>query len=407
MTLSGRIIEVVTQKSYNEYLKEILKELNMDSTSMNAYSVKSLAKSYQATFWGSKNLQEPPVILIPAGGFYSNAIDIAKLMQMILRKGKIQNKIFLKESSISEMFKIQNRKVKLDNGFKIGLPFFLNNLGFGTTIQAYHGGDTIAYHSMMILMPGLPLGIMVMTNTNTGGLIAPTIALETLSFFVDAKYGIQRKVALLDIIEKEDSNFNKPEESVGVYNTSSGFFKILSYDEKGNLYCVFLNFSCELKKNKNLYEFRLILFKFLPIDIFKGSKLYFKKIDHTIMIYLVNQGSIIPYGSKVSSNVSLQKNPFYQKDSSLWEQRLGEYEVELQEELPFFFIKKLNLKKESDLLLLDIYYNQNNLPLTYVVYPIKKDLLKISGYGRNLGDTLIFKENKICYSGFCFKKNLK
>lgn len=401
VTLSGRIIEIITKKSYNDYIKNILDKLEMYSTTTNLYEVKNLSKGYGIGTFGNVLLEEPPIVMIPAGGFYSNAEDMAKLMQMILNQGEVNGEFFLSKELIQQMFSVQNVPIALDDEFKIGLPFFLNDLGFGKMIQASHGGDTIAFHSMMILLPELPLGIMVMTNTTTGVMLASKIALETLALFVKYKYSIE-KTNQFDISLK-NTLFNA-EEILGYYNTSSGALRIYK-NKKEQLICTFLEYDCEFIKEPFLYRFRIKILGFIPIEIFQNSKFLFKKIDNKNMLYIVNGNTTIPFGTKIPESLFLKNNSYYLKNKKLWKDRMGIYFYKLKDQKePFFYIKNFLITQEENFFVVKIYYNQNPYPLIYFAVPIEKDLIQIYGYGRNLGDILIFKENQVYYSGFTLEK---
>ncbi|GIX40497.1 MAG: hypothetical protein KatS3mg129_0230 [Leptospiraceae bacterium] len=402
VTLSGRIIEIITKQPYSLYINQLLKELEMNHTYTNLYQVTQLSKGYNIGLFGNKELNEPPIVMIPAGGFYSNAMDLAKFMQMILNYGYINNKQFLQKEFIEEMFRIQNKNILLDDEFKIGLPFFLNDLGFGKLKQANHGGDTIAYHSMMILLPELPLGIIVMTNTTTGSQITSKIALETISFFAKYKYNII-KSNQFDI--PVNHAIYDAKQIFGHYNTSSGMIKI-HYNDNEKLFCQYLNYSCEFILDNHLYRFRIKIFNFIPVEIFGETKFIFKKINQKTILYAVNGSTTIPFGSKIDESLSLNQNPEYFNSKEIWEKRIGEYlYINNTEKEPFFYIKKLTISKKDNFFLIQIYYNQSSYPIIYYAIPYKKDILKIPGYGRQLGDIIKFYKDTIYYSGFYLKKS--
>lgn len=400
VTLSGRIIEVITKKPYREYIREILNELNMYDTETNSYQVKNFVKAYQAGVIGNELLNEPPIIMIPAGGFYSNADDMAKLMKILLNQGKLNQKQILKKELVNEMFKKQNNSF-LDDEFKIGLPFLLNSLNFNTKTQANHGGNTIGYHSMMILLPDVPLGIIVMTNTTTGSLIASDIAQEVLTIFAKYKFNITK--THFNYLPLKDITYKK-EEIVGYYNTSYGAITIINSSNKSkNFDCVYLDFSCELIWNSGYYEFRLKLLGFMRIDIFRGIKFLFKKKNEHIILYMMNGDSTLPIGSKITKQDFDFYNTVYKNYIDLWESRIGEY-YNIKDNHLFFYINKIEFLKEDSLFIIKIYNNFNPLPVKYFVIPINENTIRIFGYGRNLGEILRFNGKEISYSGFTLTK---
>ncbi len=393
VTLSGRIIEVLSGKKYSDYLQEIFRELQMNQSSTNLFRAKNVSVGYDVDLFGTKSINEPPIVMVPAGGIYSNAEDMAKFMQMILNRGSIENKTFLSRNSISEMFQLQE-PTPFDDQLKIGLPFFLNDLGFGKFIQANHGGATLTYHSMMILLPELPLGILVMTNTTTGSLIASNVAIETLSFFAKHQFSIKKDSPLG--VSLENAIYNKKEIS-GFYNTTFGKLQIMD-DDSESIKCYYLGFSCEFIPDKHFFRFRLRIFKFIPIEMMKDTDFIFKKIKDQVLLFTVMGNSTMLMGSKISF-------PDVEQNKKM----MGEYVYPFEKnknknKKPFFYIEKLVIEEENHRLILKIFYPNNPMPMMFYVIPFGKDKLKIPGLGRQLGDVLVFKNDEVYYSGFVFKK---
>ena len=390
VTLSGRIIEVLSGKKYSDYLQEMFRELEMNQTSTNLFRAKNVSNGYDVDLFGTKSIHEPPIVMVPAGGIYTNAEDMAKFMQMILNRGRIKDKTYLSQNSVSEMFRLQELP-PFDDQLKMGLPFFLNDLGFGKVLQANHGGATLTYHSIMILLPELPMGILFMTNTTTGRFISSQVAVETLSFFANHKFSIKRdrpsRIALNNAI------YNKKEIS-GYYNTTFGMLQILD-DDFESIKCSYLDFSCEFIPNNGLFRFYLRILKFIPVEIMKDTDFVFKKINDQILLYSVMGNSTMLMGSKISFSEIEQAKKM-----------IGEYVYPVEKnQKPFFYIEKIAVEEKDHKLILKIFYPNNPMPLIFYVIPYGKDKLKIPGLGRQLGDVLVFKNDEVYYSGFVFKKS--
>jgi CubicO group peptidase (beta-lactamase class C family) len=115
---AARIVEVVSGKSYEEFLKSrLFNPLGMIDTTfwLNEPQVERLAKSYKANALGT-DLEELPITQLyypltdrvhrypmPAGGLFSTASDLAKFCQMLLNGGTYAGKRLLSETSIREM----------------------------------------------------------------------------------------------------------------------------------------------------------------------------------------------------------------------------------------------------------------------------------------------------------------
>lgn len=113
---AARIIEVVSGKSYPEYLREnLFAPLGMDDTTfyLSEAQAKRLASSYATTKEGFKPVPvkilsgKPPTSTdrfpSAAGGLFSTSSDFGKFSRMILNGGELNGKRYLKPESIAEM----------------------------------------------------------------------------------------------------------------------------------------------------------------------------------------------------------------------------------------------------------------------------------------------------------------
>ena len=155
----GKIIEKVTGKSLDVFCTdEIFIPLKMESTFYNPDdSLKKLcAPTETDNYWRMKTLQgevhdETSAMLNGVAGhagLFSTADDLAKLMSVLLNKGKINQKIFIQQSTI-ELFtkRVSNESTraigwdtKSDSGSSAGKYFSKNSFGHtgytGTSIWA-------------------------------------------------------------------------------------------------------------------------------------------------------------------------------------------------------------------------------------------------------------------------------
>ena len=163
---AGRIIEVVSEMSYEEFLdKRLFEPLGMKDTTFwpSEEQVKRLAKSYKPN--AEKNdLVETPVTQLkyplsdrkqrypmPAGGLFSTASDVARHCQMVLNGGVLNGKRYLSEDAVKQMTSKQTGDALKD---AYGLGWSTGGGSFG------HGG---AYSTNMSIDPkrGLILVWMV------------------------------------------------------------------------------------------------------------------------------------------------------------------------------------------------------------------------------------------------------
>lgn len=120
----------------------------------------------------------------PAGSASSTAGDMARYMQMLLGDGT-WNGVTVFGPRAARAFRAPLRQTPPGiNGWAHGFMVFDLPGGFA----GYgHGGDTLAFHSSMIVIPELRLGIFVSTNSETGGRIAyPFPEALVRHFYADA-----------------------------------------------------------------------------------------------------------------------------------------------------------------------------------------------------------------------------
>jgi len=155
----GKIIEKVSGKSLDVFCKdEIFIPLKMESTFYNPDdSLKKLcAPTETDNYWRMKTLQgevhdETSEMLNGVAGhagLFSTADDLAKLMSVLLNKGKVKQKIFIQQSTIELFTKRVSEEstraigwdTKSDSGSSAGKYFSKNSFGHtgytGTSIWA-------------------------------------------------------------------------------------------------------------------------------------------------------------------------------------------------------------------------------------------------------------------------------
>jgi CubicO group peptidase (beta-lactamase class C family) len=145
----GRVIEVVSGKSYESFLRQrLLSPLGMRDTTFWP-SPRRVAKSYRP---GGGGLDETSVYARPgdisdhsrpalaAGGLFSTASDVARFYQMILNGGSLGSRKFLSGRSVALMTALQT------GGMKTG---FVDGMGWGLGFQIVRapGGATAGLSS--------------------------------------------------------------------------------------------------------------------------------------------------------------------------------------------------------------------------------------------------------------------
>lgn len=171
----SRILEVVTQKSYAELLREsILEPLGMLNTGVVAESevIPNLAYGYHNYTFGSGSkhdtLYNDPLIYLSnyagAGAIYSTAEDLHKLVQA-LRANKL-----LSANTTSAFLLRPQQETFID--YARGYPtigFFLNDKAFAEPVLERRGSIN-GFNSLLLMDTGMKNVLIILTNTDTGDL---------------------------------------------------------------------------------------------------------------------------------------------------------------------------------------------------------------------------------------------
>ncbi|HEY3835308.1 MAG TPA: serine hydrolase domain-containing protein [Bryobacteraceae bacterium] len=181
----GRILEVVSGKSYEQFVEErIFKPLGMKDTVywMPQEKVSRLATAYTLDHGTLKVAEGDPLrkgarYPSPEGGLYSTASDLFRFYQMMLNKGTFGGRRVLSLAAVELMTTVQTGDLK--TGFAPGIGY---GLGWGIvrdvsgmfryqSIGTYgHGG---AYRTYAFVDPHRQLiGIILYQRTNVGGDLA-------------------------------------------------------------------------------------------------------------------------------------------------------------------------------------------------------------------------------------------
>lgn len=139
----GRIIEVVSGKSYTEFMQErLFTPLGMKDTTFwpDEKQLLRLAKSYKQNTTKNKldtttvtyltpPLSDPKRMPLAARGLFSTADDLVKIYQMVLNGGVADGRRYLKDETLKLMLTNQtgDMKVGFTEGMQMGLGFHLIN----------------------------------------------------------------------------------------------------------------------------------------------------------------------------------------------------------------------------------------------------------------------------------------
>lgn len=158
LSVAGRVLEVATGKSFEEFLSErIFKPLDMNETTFRLtpeQREKRMAKLYQPNkektdlepgeHWLFSD--SPSDIPNPSGGLYSTASDLVRFYQMVLNGGELNGKRVLSADSAKQMTSLQSGElatVALGVGWGLGFSVVPYPRAGNVSLSPYsygHGG---------------------------------------------------------------------------------------------------------------------------------------------------------------------------------------------------------------------------------------------------------------------------
>jgi CubicO group peptidase (beta-lactamase class C family) len=163
-TLAGYIVERVSGEKFERYIENhILKPLGMNNSTFDQPLPPQIASQMSKAYLSaSKKPRDFEFVqAAPAGALSTTAADMTRFMLVFLQDGAVDGVSILKPETVQQM---ETRQF----GFHPMLP------GLGITFMEYlidpvriiaHGGDTVYFHSDMILVPDAHFGYFLSYNT--------------------------------------------------------------------------------------------------------------------------------------------------------------------------------------------------------------------------------------------------
>ena len=164
LTLAGYIVERTSGEPFEKYVEtHIFDPLHMTRSSFAQPlppTLESLmSRGYLAAAQGPQKFEFVPAA--PAGALSATATDMSRFMLALLAEGTLDGATILKPETVRAM---QARQFELHPSLHAMGLIFIDYSMNGHRIVG-HGGDTIYFHSDMILMPDARVGVYVSYNS--------------------------------------------------------------------------------------------------------------------------------------------------------------------------------------------------------------------------------------------------
>jgi CubicO group peptidase (beta-lactamase class C family) len=169
--LAGYILQVRAGIPFIQYVQEkVLQPLGMKDTTLDVKQVR--ADSTRALGHSDSPFPVPvDFLLIPSGGVWTTAADMARYLQFHINKGAIDGKRLLQEDLAETMYTPPNMAAQFA-GYGLGIAVDTRN----GARHFQHGGGGFGFNSSMVWYPDLKLGSVVLTNAEVQDSYAYTLS---------------------------------------------------------------------------------------------------------------------------------------------------------------------------------------------------------------------------------------
>jgi CubicO group peptidase (beta-lactamase class C family) len=170
-TLAGYIVERVSGEKFERYIENhILKPLVMNNSTFDQPLPAQLARQMSKGYLNaSKKSQDFEFVQVaPAGALSTTAADMTRFMLAFLQDGSVDGVAILKPETVRQM---QTRQFEL-NPMICGLGITFMEYWVNPVRAIGHAGDTVYFHSDMVLVPDAHVGYFISYNSlgkNVGG----------------------------------------------------------------------------------------------------------------------------------------------------------------------------------------------------------------------------------------------
>jgi CubicO group peptidase (beta-lactamase class C family) len=194
---------------------------------------------------------------LASAGLYSNARDMARLVQFHLNAGVVDGKRVLRDDLVEQYHSIAFARPGQRSGYGFGLVREVT----GHTFSLYHEGGGRGFQSLMIVYPELGYGIVLLINRDGNGLTGqpgrevmngpiferhgPNIVADPdTSRMLSVKPDDPRVSSVLGRYGGEDGwVIGYEDEVLGVRTSPDSFYPLVVYEDRGELVGIFGAFS--------------------------------------------------------------------------------------------------------------------------------------------------------------------
>jgi CubicO group peptidase (beta-lactamase class C family) len=183
--LAGYVLHLISGKSFPEYIAdELLKPLGMEHS---GFDQKNRMDHFACARGHIGDSTTPPLIIpmIPSGGLFASARDMAKFVSFHLAGGVVNDRRLANAEILNEMYTPQFKVDGQVGGYGLGIGSVPR---FGSSLL-HHGGGGYGYLTYQAWLPEFKLGIVILTNQMSHPQIQVSLGQEILKQMITEKFG--------------------------------------------------------------------------------------------------------------------------------------------------------------------------------------------------------------------------
>jgi CubicO group peptidase (beta-lactamase class C family) len=388
--LLGTLIERVSGMPFESYMaKEVLAPLGMTTA---AFAMRPdidpiTARGYRA----GKAAPDMFFDSHPAGGLRASALDMSAFIRFVLAGGTTPGGGLVSAGTLQEMLRRQNAGVAMDLDFRIGLGFWLEEVGGFPAVG--HNGDTRRFHSCLLALPDQKLGVYVVSNSSESKRSVERIARRTLELALEAKTGNPVAKPAATASGNPSIAATDLTELPGFYATELGLITVTA--RNGEVWSRLEGNDLKLlprPQNRFAMQFRLLGLIPIRVPSLDTLELAFPRVGGRSLVVAYVGGNAAVLGEKVSP-VPIP---------AAWSERVGSWKA-VNTDGVGDILRGVSIHREGEFLVFETDRREVGVsarPLT----PLDDREAVTSGTGRGMGETIRVKmvgsEERLMYSGY-------
>lgn len=181
--LAGYAVQRLSGRPFADYLRaELFEPLGMTASTFDEAEARrrpGTAKGHA----GDRQVPDLQIAIVPSGGMYSTARDMAKFVSFMLAGGVVNGRRLVRPALLEEMATPQFRAPGQVGGYGLGLA----SRPMAGATQLNHGGGGYGFSTMQAWIPAHQVGVVVLSNQHSG--VPPLVADSALRMMVRARLG--------------------------------------------------------------------------------------------------------------------------------------------------------------------------------------------------------------------------